>query len=70
MLGVEYLGRGCAARPGATACPCTREATNALLAELGYREDQLAGENTTKVYARYGIDLASIAELRFDEPIS
>lgn len=32
---------------------------------LGYREDDLTGENTTKVYARYGVDLASISDLRF-----
>lgn len=32
---------------------------------LGYTEDQLTGENTTKVYARYGIDLTTISELRF-----
>lgn len=32
---------------------------------LGFDESLLTGENTTKVYARYGIDLAAIAELRF-----
>lgn len=32
---------------------------------LGYDEDQLTGENTTKVYARYGIDLNNISDLRF-----
>jgi adenylate cyclase class 2 len=32
---------------------------------LGYTEDELTGENTTKVYARYGIDLAQISELKF-----
>lgn len=32
---------------------------------LGYGEDQLTGENTVKVYARYGIDLTAIADLRF-----
>lgn len=32
---------------------------------LGYDESQLTGENTVKVYARYGIDLSSIKELRF-----
>jgi adenylate cyclase, class 2 len=31
---------------------------------LGY-EDQLTGENTVKVYARYGIDLQVIPDLRF-----
>jgi adenylate cyclase class 2 len=34
---------------------------------LGIGAEQLAGENTTKVYARYGIDLTVIGELRFDE---
>lgn len=37
----------------------------AIAGKLGYRKDQLTGENTTKVYARYGIDLADIADLRF-----
>ncbi|TDW84529.1 adenylate cyclase class 2 [Kribbella pratensis] len=32
---------------------------------LGVSEDDLTGENTTKVYARYGIDLSTIADLRF-----
>jgi adenylate cyclase, class 2 len=32
---------------------------------LGYAEDELTGENTIKVYARYGIDLNNIPELRF-----
>ncbi|MGI6872925.1 class IV adenylate cyclase [Amycolatopsis sp. 3B14] len=32
---------------------------------LGFTEDRLTGENTIKVYARYGIDLASIPRLRF-----
>ena len=32
---------------------------------LGIAEDRLTGENTVKVYARYGIDLAGIRELRF-----
>jgi adenylate cyclase class 2 len=32
---------------------------------LGYTEAELTGENTIKVYARYGIDLGTIAELRF-----
>jgi hypothetical protein len=31
---------------------------------LGYDEDQLTGENTVKVYARYGIDLTAIPDLR------
>lgn len=32
---------------------------------LGYTENQLTGENTMKVYARYGIDLGGVRELRF-----
>lgn len=32
---------------------------------LGYREDDLTGENTIKIYARHGIDLNTIPELRF-----
>lgn len=31
---------------------------------LGYTEQQRTGENTMKVYARHGIDLNTIAELR------
>ncbi|TDO35196.1 adenylate cyclase class 2 [Kribbella sp. VKM Ac-2527] len=32
---------------------------------LGVSEDRLTGENTIKVYARYGIDLGGIDDLRF-----
>ena len=32
---------------------------------LGYGAEELTGENTLKVYARYGIDLTTIADLRF-----
>ncbi|WP_328992630.1 CYTH domain-containing protein [Kribbella sp. NBC_01245] len=32
---------------------------------LGIDESRLTGENTIKVYARYGIDLEAIADLRF-----
>lgn len=32
---------------------------------LGFPVDELTGENTTKVYARYGIDLSAITELKF-----
>lgn len=32
---------------------------------LGYTEADLTGENTIKIYARYGIDLNTIPELRF-----
>ena len=34
---------------------------------LGISEDELTGENTVKVYARYGIDLTEISDLRFPE---
>lgn len=43
----------------------SKEEVIAVATRLGYAEDQLTGENTTKVYARYGIDLASITDLRF-----
>ena len=32
---------------------------------LGYSESDLTGENTIKIYARHGIDLDTIRELRF-----
>jgi adenylate cyclase class 2 len=32
---------------------------------LGYTEANLTGENTIKVYARYGIDLNTVPSLRF-----
>lgn len=32
---------------------------------LGYTEDNLTGENTIKIYARYGIDLNTVPALRF-----
>lgn len=35
--------------------------------ELGISADRLTGENTVKVYARYGIDLTGISDLRFPE---
>jgi adenylate cyclase class 2 len=34
---------------------------------LDFEETQLAGENTIKIYARYGIDLNTTPELRFPE---
>jgi adenylate cyclase, class 2 len=34
---------------------------------LGVSVDRLTGENTTKVYARYGIDLTGIRDLRFSQ---
>lgn len=35
--------------------------------ELGFDPDSLTPENTTAVYARYGLDLSAINDLRFDE---
>ena len=35
-----------------------------VAAMLGFEESSLTGENTTKVYARYGIDLSGITDLR------
>lgn len=32
---------------------------------LGYTEADVTGENTIKIYARYGIDLNAIPDLRF-----
>ncbi|WP_028777969.1 class IV adenylate cyclase [Shimazuella kribbensis] len=32
---------------------------------LGYKESELTGENTTKIYARYEINLSGIKDLRF-----
>jgi adenylate cyclase class 2 len=32
---------------------------------LALNQDELTSENTTAVYARYGVDLESIRELRF-----
>ncbi len=42
-----------------------RRRRNRVARLLGYAETQLTGENTVKVYARYGIELESIKELRF-----
>lgn len=36
-----------------------------IAALLGYTEAELTGENTIKIYARYGIDLNTITELKF-----
>lgn len=36
-----------------------------VAALLGFRQNELTAENTTKVYARYGIDLAEHTDLRF-----
>ncbi|WP_406311749.1 CYTH domain-containing protein [Streptosporangium sp. NBC_01639] len=43
-----------------------RDHVIAVARRLGYDEEQLTGENTIKVYARYGIDLTAITDLRFD----
>ncbi|MFG1621654.1 class IV adenylate cyclase [Kribbella sp. NPDC049227] len=43
----------------------SREHVVGVAALLGVAEEQLTGENTVKVYARYGIDLTEISELRF-----
>lgn len=43
----------------------SREHVVEVAARLGFDESQLTGENTTKVYARYGIDLTAITDLRF-----
>jgi adenylate cyclase, class 2 len=32
---------------------------------LGYAEEELTGENTIKIYARYGLDINTIPTLRF-----
>lgn len=42
------------------------DAVLATARRLGFTDDRLTSENTTKVYARYGIDLTAIPELRFD----
>jgi adenylate cyclase class 2 len=43
----------------------SREQVIEVAALLGFEESQLTGENTIKIYARYGIDLNAIPELRF-----
>jgi adenylate cyclase class 2 len=43
----------------------SKEEVIRIAALLGYSEDRLTGENTTKVYARYGVDLSTIPDLRF-----
>lgn len=45
----------------------SKDAVAAAAALLGYSEDQLTGENTIKVYARYGISLPGIRELKFPD---
>jgi adenylate cyclase class 2 len=36
---------------------------------LGFQENELIGENTLKIYARYGINLKKIKDLRFNQDI-
>ncbi|MEV0802461.1 CYTH domain-containing protein [Kribbella sp. NPDC050281] len=45
----------------------SREHVVRVGAALGISADELTGENTMKVYTRYGIDLAEISELRLPE---
>jgi adenylate cyclase, class 2 len=44
----------------------TAEAVTATARQLGIDPVDLTSENTTKIYARYGIDLIGIQDLRFD----
>ena len=43
----------------------SRDEVVRVAGRLGYRESELTGENTVAVYARHGIDLTTIADLRF-----
>lgn len=45
----------------------TAAAVRATAQRLGFDAAALTGENTTKVYARYGIDLQRISDLRFEQ---
>ena len=45
----------------------SREHVVEVAGVLGIDETRLTGENTIKVYTRYGIDLTAIHDLRFDE---
>lgn len=40
------------------------DAVHAMVATLGYTQDMVTSENTTKIYAKYGIDLESEKDLR------
>lgn len=46
----------------------SREEVVRVAALLGYAEEELTGENTVKLYTRYGIDLSAIEDLRFEGP--
>jgi adenylate cyclase class 2 len=43
----------------------SRDEVVRVAGRLGHRESEVTGKNTTAVYARYGIDLTTIADLRF-----
>jgi adenylate cyclase class 2 len=45
----------------------SREHVVEIAHSLGFTEHQLTGENTTKVYARHGVDLTTIETLRFTD---
>lgn len=44
----------------------THQQVLATAQQLGYTEDQLTGENTTKIYTHYGIDLTTYTHLAFN----
>lgn len=46
----------------------TAEAVHAVTSKLGLDPTDLTSENTTKIYRRYGIDLAAITHLTFPDP--
>lgn len=43
----------------------SKEVVRAAAEKMGFDPDRLTGENTVKVYRRYGIDLLSIKDLNF-----
>jgi adenylate cyclase class 2 len=47
----------------------SREQVVEVAGILGISEEQLTGENTIKIYQRYGIDLTSIDDLRFPSAV-
>lgn len=61
--GDRYLA-GCPRLPGGRSHQLRRGRTGGRLA--GLHRGGLEGENTAKVYARYGIDLSTITEPRFE----
>lgn len=44
----------------------SKEAVGAIAVKLGFDPSSLVGENTTKLYARQGIDLDQVSDLRFE----